>query len=71
MVSTVWRKLDKAISKMIAGPQFLKQLQNHSGVELQRTAKTYSFGTSDVVEMENGDKYWIRFHITEQKAENE
>lgn len=65
------RKLYQALRKMVVNPAFLKYLQNHSGLELRNAKKTYRYGSFDVVEMENGDTYWIKFSIRKQAANDD
>lgn len=65
------RRLFHALRETIVSRHFLKHLQNHSGIELRNVKRTYHYGSHDVVEMENGDTYWIKFSIQKRTPDSQ
>jgi len=61
-----WRKLYQALRDVVISPYFLRQIQNHYGIELRDVKRAYHYGTCNFIEMKNGDEYSISFTISKR-----
>lgn len=53
----------KAVRKTLRSRKALSFMKNHCGPELAKVKEIVAQGTSDAIRFENGDVYYVTFHI--------